>query len=78
MNEKLEIPIDMAIKICEEIRKENKNKFFSFLGYQCLGCIKFCEGDHRKMLFNKNPSHSGCYLVNVKYLKEKNILYDSK
>lgn len=77
MGEKIDIPKDMAIKICDEIREESKNKRFSFLGYGCLGCNKFSEGKNEKMIWNKNPGNSGCYLVNARYLNEKYKLPNS-
>ena len=48
MNE-YSIPREIAIKLCNEVRKENQNKLFNFLSYQCIGCYKFSKGDYEKM-----------------------------
>ena len=55
MEEWSDIPKKIAIKLCDEIREKNKNKRFSFLGYQCLGCYKFSKGIYEKMCLNNIP-----------------------
>ena len=70
MNE-YSIPREIAIKLCNEVRKENQNKLFNSLSYQCIGCYKFSKGDYEKMCFNNKHDNKGCYMINVKYLKYK-------
>jgi len=71
MQEPIKISQDIAIKICDEIRKKSLSKWFNFLGNHCFCCTKFSKGNYKKMLFSKNSENDGCYLVNAKYLKEK-------
>jgi len=58
------IPREIALKLCEEIRTENKKKWFSFGKVQCWGCYKWSKGDVEKMCLS---SEQGCNLVNNRY-----------
>jgi hypothetical protein len=61
------VPWETALKLCEEIRAENKRKAFFFLSFralQCRGCETFSGGDPAKMCIA-----GGCDLVNAKYRK---------
>ena len=58
------IPRQVALKLCEEIRTENRNKRFSPGGLQCFFCYRWARGDEDKLcLSNKN----GCNLINQRY-----------
>ncbi len=58
------IPREIALKLCDEIRAENKRKLFSIGGLQCWGCFKFTRGDVEKMCLS---SEGGCTQVNKRY-----------
>lgn len=59
-----DIPREIALKLCDEIRAENKRKWFSIWGLQCLGCYKFAKGDVEKLCLS---SEQGCPQVNRRY-----------
>jgi uncharacterized protein (DUF779 family) len=61
------IPKDVAVQLCEEIRKEKGVKLFS----QCWGCVKFSKNDPDKMCFS-GVDNRGCKLVNKLYDKRLN------
>ena len=62
MNE--EIPRELALKLCDEIRAENQRKWFSIWRLQCWGCYKWAKGDAEKMCLS---SEGGCNLINNRY-----------
>ena len=70
MNTSKDIPREVALKLCDEIRGENKQKWFSLAKMQCWGCCKWSKGDLEKMCLS---SEGGCNLVNKRYslLKER-------
>ncbi len=59
-----DIPHEVALKLCDEIRAENKRKWFSIGRLQCWGCYKFTKGDAEKMCLS---SKGGCSFVNKRY-----------
>lgn len=61
---------EIALRICDEIRKENENKKFGFVKIQCWGCMKYAKGDPNRRCFNSHPGYRGCNLVNKRYDKE--------
>ena len=64
-----DIPREIALKLCDEIRAENKQKWFSIGWLQCWGCYKFTGGDVDKMCLS---NEGGCPLVNKRYeLRQK-------
>lgn len=61
------VPRETALKLCEEIRAENRRKklrFLSFQALQCWGCETFSKGDPAKMCVA-----GGCNLVDARYRK---------
>ncbi len=64
-----DIPHEVTLKLCNEIRAENKRKRFSVSKLQCWGCYKFTKGDTAKMCLS---SKQGCNLVNSRYLHKEN------
>lgn len=62
------IPREVAIKLCDEIRAENRQKRFSLGRLQCWGCCKHAKGDVSKMCIS---SEQGCNLVNKRYRSQK-------
>ena len=61
------IPKDVAFRLCEEIREENRGRWYSPARWQCWGCTKFTKGDPDKMCFNNQEGYRGCNLVNKRY-----------
>ena len=59
-----DIPREVALKLCDEIRSENKQKWFSFGRLNCWGCYKFTKGDTEKMCLS---SEGGCAQVSKRY-----------
>jgi len=59
-----DIPREVAMKLCDEIRAENKQRRFSISQLQCWGCCTWSRGDVGKMCLS---SKEGCNLVNKRY-----------
>jgi len=63
------IPKEIALKLCEEIRKENARKRFSFGKLQCRFCYKFNKDNPElssRCIFG-NEQNRGCWQVNKRY-----------
>jgi len=58
------IPREVALKLCDEIRAENKNRWFSPSGLQCFFCYKSARGNVEKLCLS---SKRGCNLINQRY-----------
>ena len=63
------IPKDAALQLCDEIRKENHGKWYSFSGLWCYMCNKVSKGDMTKLCFHGRPDNRGCSQVNRRYDK---------
>ena len=63
-----DIPTEIALKLCDEIRAENKHKPFSIGRLQCWGCYKWAKRDTEKLCLS---SEGGCSLVNKRYKLQK-------
>jgi hypothetical protein len=61
------IPKEVAYRLCEEIRAENRRKRVSFGAMQCWGCVTFTAGNPDKMCVANKPGYRGCSLVNARY-----------
>jgi len=65
------IPEDVALEICELIRKQNKEKKISFSKAQCWGCMKVSnkKNDVRYRCYYNSPNldNRGCQLINKVY-----------
>lgn len=59
-----DIPREIAIMLCDEIRSENKKGWFSIWRLQCFFCYKFAKGDVEKLCLS---SEGGCSQVNKRY-----------
>ncbi len=64
---KKDIPKDVAILLCTEIRQQYQGKWWTLPGIQCIGCIAASKGDLTKMCISNAPGYRGCNLVNVRY-----------
>jgi hypothetical protein len=56
-----------ALKLCEEVRQENRHKWFSAARWQCWGCVSFTRGDLDKMCLRTPAGYNGCTLVNRRH-----------
>lgn len=65
------IPKDEALRLCDEIRTQYRDKWWTFAGWQCWGCTTFTHGDVEKRCFNSPPDYRGCNLVSVRYDRQK-------
>jgi len=63
------IPREVAFKLCEQIREENRGKWYSFYRMWCWGCYRFSRGDPAKLCFSNHPDYRGCTQVNKRYDK---------
>ncbi len=61
------IPADLALRLCEEIRKENRGKWYKWTAWWCWGCSTFTKGDPAKMCYRTHPQCRGCGQVNARY-----------
>ena len=62
-----EIPKQIALRLCAEIREMNRRKHFSVAAMQCWGCMRFSKGDPEKMCLSNAPGNRGCKLINTRY-----------
>jgi hypothetical protein len=69
---KNDIPKDLAIQLCTEIRQQYKGKWWTFTGMQCIGCTASTKGDVTKMCVSNAPGFQGCNLVNARYDRQAN------
>jgi len=61
------IPADLALRLCEEIRRQNSGKWYTWTAWWCKGCSTFTKGDPAKMCFSNGPQCRGCAQVNARY-----------
>ena len=66
-NVKIDIPEDVALNLCAEIRQQYQGKWWTFAGLQCMGCTTSTKGDVTKMCVSNAPGYRGCGLVNTRY-----------
>ena len=70
MNEnKIPIPEDIALQICEDVREINSKKKLSFAKAQCWGCMKYSnkKEDIKQRCIFSDDYNRGCQLVNRIY-----------
>ena len=63
-----DIPREVALRLCDEIRAENKQHWFSLGKLQCFFCYKYARGDVEKLCLS---SEGGCNLVNKRYKRQQ-------
>ena len=68
-----EVPREIGLKLCDEIRAEHKQRgwfpWFSIWKLNCWGCYKFAKGDVEKICIS---GERGCAPVKKRYkLREK-------
>ena len=64
---KIEIPRDIALLLCTEIRQQYQGKWWTLAGMQCMGCTAASRGDLAKMCVSNASGDRGCNLVNARY-----------
>lgn len=64
------IPQETALMLCEQIRSEHRQKWYSIAARWCWICIKRSQGDPLKMGITRKPGNRGCALVNSRYFQE--------
>jgi hypothetical protein len=64
---KTDIPKEVALRLCAEIRQQYQGKWWTFAGMQCMGCTAASKGDLTKMCVSNAPGCRGCNLVNARY-----------
>lgn len=63
------IPDEIARALCQQIRQENRRKWFSLARWQCWGCETFTRGVLTQMCLNSAPGNRGCNVLNDRYDK---------
>lgn len=61
------IPEDVARQLCDEIRSDNRGKWWRWTAWWCWGCATFTKGDAAKMCWYGPPQNRGCSQVNQRY-----------
>lgn len=65
------IPQDVAQQLCQEIREDNRGKWYRWTAWWCWGCETFCQNDPDKMCFSNHPDYRGCAQVNARYDQQR-------
>ena len=63
------IPLEVAIRICSDIRKEAHLNWDSPTARWCWSCQKSSDGDPQRIAYIKKPGNRGCHLVNVRFVQ---------
>jgi hypothetical protein len=61
------LPRDVAFRLCEEIREENRGRWYRWTAWMCWGCTTFSRGDPGRMCVGSRPDYRGCIQVNARY-----------
>ena len=64
---KTDIPKDVALELCTEIRQQYHGKWWTLAGMQCMDCIGASKGDLTRMCVSNAPGYRGYNLANVRY-----------
>lgn len=64
------IPKDVAQRLCEEIRKDNRGKWYRWTAWWCWGCETFCQDDPERMCFSSHSDYRGCAQINARYARQ--------
>lgn len=56
----IKLSLEDAYNYCKKHREKKKVRLFS----QCWGCVKFSDGDPKKMCFYDPPNNNACQFVN--------------
>lgn len=61
------IPLDVADRLCDEIRGEASANWDSALARWCWGCRQSIGDSPEKKGYLQKPGNRGCHLINVRY-----------
>jgi len=59
-----------ALKLCEEVRRKNRHKWYSATRWQCWGCVTFTRGELDKMCLRTETGYNGCPQINQRYASQ--------
>jgi len=61
------IPLEIAIRLCNEICEEIDSVWYPIPNRWCFCCQEKTGGDPMKRGFLREPGNRGCFLVNARY-----------
>lgn len=61
------IPMEIALKLCAEIRDETDKDWTTHAGRWCWACQQASGGDPDQRGFLRKPGNRGCILINARY-----------
>jgi hypothetical protein len=61
------IPKEGALRLCQQVREENRGRWYSFYFWWCWGCYLFSRGNPDKLCFSNRTNNRGCCQVNKRY-----------
>ena len=61
------IPMEIALKLCAEIRAETDDDWTTHAGRWCWACQEASGGDPDQRGFLRKPGNLGCILINARY-----------
>ena len=61
------IPLQLAEKLCSQIRTENEGNWYTESARWCWNCQKSTGGNLEKRGFLRQPGNRGCVLVNARF-----------
>lgn len=64
------IPREEALRLCAEIRRENRGRWYTFNGLWCWGCATFTGCEATKMCWHSPPNYRGCSQVNARHERQ--------
>jgi hypothetical protein len=65
------IPKEVAFRLCEQIREENRGKWYRWTAWMCWGCTTFCKDDMSRMCVGSRSDHRGCMQVCARFAQQK-------
>jgi hypothetical protein len=65
----LPIPLEIAVRLCDEIRKENSVDWHSVAARWCWMCENEASGDVSRMGFSRLPDNRGCSQINARFIQ---------
>ena len=65
------LPRDLALRLCQESRDENKGRWYRWTTWMCWGCTTFSRGDVGKMCLSSQPDNRGCVQVNARLERQR-------
>lgn len=55
---------EQALVVCEQVRSENRGKWYTYQAWWCWGCTTFTKGDVAQRCFAGRLDNRGCEQVN--------------